>query len=306
MPNRMSRISRRQFLAQSFAASFGLGLALTPTLHAASRKTDPDSWALLSDTHISADAARVYHEVNLAGNLSTVVRAILALKENPAGVIISGDLAVNHGEPGDYATFTSLLQPLRQAKIPIHLALGNHDHREHFRQALREAGASSGAVAEKQVALVRSPHANWFMLDSLLTSPATPGRLGDAQRSWLAKTLDANPDKPAILVMHHNPGRRDQIGSLEDTQELLDIIRPRKQVKAWIYGHSHVWGVKPDESGIHLINLPPVAYTFSKTDPNGWVHARLEREGIRLELRTLNPTHSQQGETLELKWRVAA
>jgi len=302
MPNCLPAFTRRQFLARSFAA--GLGLALAPSLPAAHRKTDPDSWALLSDTHISADSARVYHEVNLAGNLSTVVREILALKRNPAGVIISGDLAVNQGESGDYSTLNGLLQPLRQAEIPLYLALGNHDQREHFRQVLRESGTLSEEVADKQIALVRSPRANWFVLDSLLKTIDSPGRLGDAQCAWLAQTLDANPDKPAILVTHHNPGRPEQVGALEDTGRLFDIIRPRKQVKAWVFGHSHVWQVRPDDSGIHLINLPPVAYTFRKADPNGWVHARLERKGIQLELRALNPAHPQHGKTVQLEWRT--
>jgi Icc protein len=304
MPNYLPAVTRRQFLVQSLAA--GLGLALAPTLQAARRKIDPDSWALLSDTHISTDPARVYQGVNLAGHLSTVVREILALKPNPAGVIISGDLAVNQGESGDYITLTGLLQPLRQAEVPVYLALGNHDQREHFRQVLRAPGAAGSAVPDKEVALVRSPRANWFVLDSLLKTIDSPGRLGDAQRAWLARTLDANPDKPAILVTHHNPGPRELAGPLEDTQELFDLIRPRKQVKAWVFGHSHVWQVKPDESGIHLINLPPVAYTFRKTDLNGWVHARLERRGVQLELRSLNPAHPQHGKTVHLKWRTRA
>jgi len=304
MPNHLLSVTRRQFLAQSLTA--GLGLVLAPSLHAGRRKTDPDSWALLADTHISADPTRVYQGVNLAGNLSTVLREILALKQNPAGVIISGDLAVNQGETGDYTTLAGLLQPLRQAEIPVYLALGNHDHREHFRQALREPGTLSGTVADKQVALVRSPRANWFVLDSLLKTIDSPGRLGDVQCAWLARTLDANPDKPAILVTHHNPGPRELAGPLEDTQELFDIIRPRKQVKAWVFGHTHVWRVKPDESGIHLINLPPVAYSFRKDDPSGWVHACLERKGIQLELRSLNPTHPQHGKTVQLKWRTRA
>lgn len=302
MPVALPPFSRREFLAGSVAAAAGLVFA--PALLAAHRTGDPDSWALLSDIHIAAERAKVYHGVSLAGNLTTVVQEILALKRSPAGVLISGDLALNHGETGDYATLIELLQPLRQGGLPVHLALGNHDHRERFWEALREVKSVEGAVMEKQIAIVRSAHADWFLLDSLLKTVDAPGELGEAQRAWLGRALDANPRKPAILVLHHNPGPPEAVGSLNDTRELFEIIRPRRQVKAWVYGHSHRWNVSRDESGIQLINLPPVAYTFSKADPNGWVHARLERKGIELELRCLDSTHPQHGKVLKLKWRA--
>ena len=92
---------------------------------------------------------------------------------------------------------------------------------------------------------------------------------------------------------------------LKDTVALLEVIRPRKQVKAYIFGHTHKWTVSQDESGIHLINLPPVAYIFHEGDPAGWVHARLERKGMQLELRCVDATHKDHGQIVELKWRAA-
>ena len=61
---------------------------------------------------------------------------------------------------------------------------------------------------------------------------------------------------------------------------MFGILRPRKHVKAWIFGHTHQWNVSQDESGIHLINLPPCAYLFTPGHPNGWVHATLKPDGI--------------------------
>jgi hypothetical protein len=55
---------------------------------------------------------------------------------------------------------------------------------------------------------------------------------------------------------------------------------------------------------IHLINLPPVAYVFRDGDPSGWVCARLEDRGMRLELRCLDPQHPAHGRVAELEWRV--
>ena len=109
----------------------------------------------------------------------------------------------------------------------------------------------------------------------------------------------------AVVVIHHNPGTGQNNGGLKDTEALLEILRPRKQVKAWIFGHTHVWHIQPDASGIHLVNLPPVAYIFHPGDPAGWVHATVRSDGMKLELRCLDVGHKDHGQVVDLKWRAA-
>jgi predicted phosphodiesterase len=105
-------------------------------------------------------------------------------------------------------------------------------------------------------------------------------------------------------MVHHNPNTGGYKGALEDTEKFYEIIRPRKQVKAYIYGHTHRWSVTQDSSGIHLINLPPVAYLFDKSLPNGWVLANLEKRGMRIELRSFKNEHKEHGRVIDLKWRA--
>jgi predicted phosphodiesterase len=159
-------------------------------------------------------------------------------------------------------------------------------------------------LADKQAALLRTKRANWFVLDSLETTLAVPGLLGQEQLDWLAKTLDANPSVPALIMIHHNPGKVGNVSGLKDTDALFDVIRPRKQVKAYIFGHTHHWSVSQDASGIHLINLPPVSYLFKAGDPFGWVHATLKKSNMRLELRCLDQAHKEHGKVVDLKWRA--
>ncbi len=301
MPIHLPPISRRQFLVRSLAA--GAGLALGPKLRAASKPTDPDFWALLSDTHLAADRAQLGRGINMADHFSAVSRELLALPKRPAGVFVTGDCAFNSGERGDYATLTNLLEPLRKDGMPIHLALGNHDNREQFWEALENEKAARRPLADRQVALLRTPRANWIVLDSLEKTLSTPGLLGQEQLDWLAKTLDENPSKPALVLLHHNPGLSGNMG-LKDTEALLQILRPRKQAKAYIYGHTHKWRVEKDPSGLHLVNLPPVAYIFQQGDPSGWVHAILGKKSLRLELRSIDTAHKDQGQILELEWRA--
>jgi len=301
MPIHLHAISRRQFLLRTLAG--GTALALSPSLLADPKSADPNSWALLADPHLAADRGLVFRGTNMTDHFTTVSRELLALPKRLAGVFVAGDCAYNSGQVDDYALVADLLEPIRAAQMPVHLALGNHDNRERFWEAFRAEKAAPRPLADRQVALLRTPRANWFVLDSLETTLSTPGLLGQEQLGWLAGALDANPDQPALVLIHHNPGLSGNIG-LKDTTALFEIIRPRKQVKAYIFGHTHAWNVGQDESGIHLINLPPVGYVFTAGLPTGWVHATLERKGIQLELRCVDHTQKSHGQIVKLQWRA--
>jgi 3',5'-cyclic AMP phosphodiesterase CpdA len=250
---------------------------------------------------------------------------VLAWPQRPGMVFINGDLAYNTGTKPDYAAVLGLLRPLREEGLPIHLGMGNHDDRGNFWKVLRASKTVQPRLPGRQAAIVRAREANWFVLDSLIQTLTTPGRLGEAQRAWLAAALDANADKPALILIHHQPallvGDRTGTGleeaaemiamlvdgkagsGLEDAAELFAILRPRRQVKAWFFGHTHRWDVRQDESGIHLINLPPTAYLFEEGRPNGWVHAAVQDGGARLELRCLDHAHQDHGQVVNLAWR---
>jgi Icc protein len=302
MPIQLSPISRRTFLRRALLA--GAGLTLAPQLHAAMRRTDASSFALLADTHIAAEAAKVHRGVNMSEHFRSVAREIVGLPERAARVFIVGDCAFSAGEAADYAQLSSLLDPLRADGLNLTLALGNHDQRENFWTALESQKAARRPIAQKQVAFIKTKHLNWLVLDSLEKTLQTPGALGDDQLQWVEKTLDANQKIPTAIVVHHNPGEDNKIGGLKDTEALLEILRPRKQVKAWIYGHTHNWKVTKDSSGIHLVNLPPVSYIFREGDPAGWIHATTRPDGMRLELRAIDPGHKVHGQVVDLKWRV--
>lgn len=303
MPITLPPVSRREFLRRSFLT--GAGLFVSPRLLAASGRTDAHSWALFSDTHIAADRSKVLRGIAMTGHFEQAATEVLALPQRPAGLLISGDLALNSGEAADYATLKELLAPLRAAPMPVHLAMGNHDNRERFLAVFPETAVRERPVATHLVSIVQSPRANWFLLDSLEKTLSTPGLLGEAQLAWLASALDAHRNKPAILVLHHNLDAKNGVFALRDAPRFFEVVRGRSHVKACVFGHSHVWRVWQDESGIQCVNLPPVAYVFQASDPAGWVHAKLERHGMNLELRCIYRAHPLQGQKMRLNWRKA-
>lgn len=303
MPIHLPPLSRREFVRRTLAA--GAGLMLGPALRSAARETDASTFALLSDPHIAADPARMARGITMAAQFQSVVSDVLAQASRPAAVIVNGDLAFNTGETADYATFNRLVDPIRGAQIPLHLGLGNHDHRERFWAAVRSDATVPRPVGDRQVVVVSSPHANWFILDSLDKTNSTPGVLGMAQLAWLARTLDQERQKPAIVVVHHNPRSNPEKPTLIDEDAFYAVLRPRRQVKAYIFGHSHRWSVTQDASGLQLINLPTSAYVFETGQPVGWVQARLRSDGIRLQLRCIDSKRSDHGQIADLTWRTS-
>lgn len=301
MPISLPPLSRRRFLSRSLTAIGALALGKFPSR---AGQSEAQSWALLSDPHLAADARLVSRTINMTDHFKQVSQEVLGLAATPAGVMITGDCAYNSGEVADYSHLGDLLGPLRQAGLPVHLALGNHDHREHFWQAFAAEKQAPRPLADRQVALLRTPRVNWFILDSLETTLSSPGLLGPEQLQWLGKALDENPTVPALLIIHHNPGLNGGNLGLKDTLPLFEVIRPRRQLKAYIYGHTHHWNVETDTSGIHLINLPPVSYVFRAGEPSGWVHALLDDKGMQVELRCIDRTHEDHGQKIRLDWRA--
>ena len=303
MPVTLPRLSRREFLKR--AALAGAAVALAPQAYAGlfGKSRDKHTFALFSDPHIAADAALKNSGVNMADNLAACVRELAAWPVKPATVIVNGDLAFKFGLPEDYATFGKLIEPVRTL-APVHLTLGNHDERENFWKAFPRDATRLKSVPQKQAAIFASDRANWFVLDSLDKTNSTPGVLGTAQLDWLDLALKARAAKPAIIVAHHNLNTVSGVSGLTDSAAFEELFTRHRQVKAFIFGHTHDWHVSQHRSGVHLINLPPTGYVFIRGRPSGWARATLARDGMEIELRSLDAKHPEHAQVEKLFWRT--
>jgi 3',5'-cyclic AMP phosphodiesterase CpdA len=300
MPITLPPLSRRKFLATSLAT--GAGLLLRP-VYSQAAQADPHRLALLSDVHIDADRAASEWGVVMFEHLHKTVAEVVGLEAKPQSVLINGDCAHMQGRSEDYKVLIELLAPLREAGMPIHLSMGNHDNRENLWSTIPRAQSHEGKLADRQIAIVELERANLFLLDSLQKTNFTPGALGDEQVKWLSEALDARMEKPAIIFVHHQPDESPLTNGLTDTKALMHVLAPRKQVKAMFFGHTHIWDVR-SRSGIHCVNLPAVAYPFQKQQPTGWVDAHIREDGINLELRCVDTTHPKHGQRVQLTWRA--
>ena len=297
-------VLRRGFLRSMMAAGFVQGMV--PQLMAGERgeegagAADLHRWALFSDIHIAGDVSRSACGVNMAEHFRAAVREVLGSERSVAGVMINGDCAYQTGQIEDYRVLCELLEPLRDRGVPVFLTLGNHDDRGNFREAMSEADRLS-LLDARHVGVIRTPRANWILADSA-TRPVSEGRFGSAQIEWMASVLDAEPDKPAIIYAHHNPTDGIEEWPLQDTDEFFAMASVRRQVKAYVFGHTHRWVVGSHPSGIHLVNLPSTAYVLDEGEPSGWVDAEVLDGGMSLELRCLRE-HRLHGQRVDLVWR---
>jgi len=296
------RISRRELLAGTLGTG-AAALLFQGRLWSAEAPADPNRFVLLADTHVCGDPEKVLRDTNPSKNFQQAREQYRAVHSRPAGLIVAGDCAFLKGEPGDYRQLRELAAPI---PFPVTFAMGNHDHREHFWEAFPRHRVTPCPVPGRHVTLIEAPNADWFVLDSLDKTNSTPGRMGEAQRKWLAGQLDRRPEKPALVVAHHYPLPKNDPEMLKsallDTEELFKVILPRNRVKAYVFGHSHRWEhAKID--GLHLVNLPALAWLFDPKQPRGWVDAQLKPDGIRLTLQCLDPSHEAHGRPLDLAWR---
>ena len=236
-------------------------------------------------------------------HLRTAVQQILALPKKPAAVIINGDLALSVGTAADYAVVRELIAPLRDAGIPVHLTLGNHDVRDVFTQAFPEMKSASALKEPRHNGLIDLPSTRLILLDTLDQSPGPAGKLGAEQIAWVLAKIDEVPTKQVILVGHHNPqvggDTSHYKGGLADTADFWPEIAKRPQVKAYIHGHTHEW-TQAKENDIHIISTIACAYVFNpNTNAVGWTSARFNAHGFELKLHTLETAHAWSGET---KW----
>lgn len=306
MPIILPPIARRQFIKGSLALG-GTTFTASSLLAKAvgeSVRLDLNRVALLADTHISSDPNRVYpgtkwpgspvkegeHEsVNMAQCLADVAKNVIALNPRPGHLIINGDCAMSRGTEAEYKELLRLVQPIRVAGITVHVTIGNHDNREKLWKLLPFLKKEQMGI---QAGVIELPHVNLVLLDS-----GRKGILGDKQLNWLAKALDARPDKPALVFGHYNPypnrGVR-PIKGMSDGPTLLKLLKDRKHARAYIYGHTHEW--QHDQlSHVHLINQPAVSYYFGKGHAHGWVDVKLTKRSADLELRCIDPKHKEHG-----------
>lgn len=185
----------------------------------------------ITDCHLGPPGKELLLGVNTDQSLEDVLDLIAA--EQPAfeAMVCTGDIA-SHGHEDCYRRFLDTVHDYFPG--PLAWLPGNHD----------------SAAVMAQLVHKRRPEArlmtpgNWVvpLLDSSVPGEVY-GELADSELEFLRETLEQNPDRPALVMLHHQPvpvGSRwiDQY-ILRNADALFELIDRHPQVKAVSWGHVH-------------------------------------------------------------------
>jgi 3',5'-cyclic AMP phosphodiesterase CpdA len=188
--------------------------------------------AQVSDLHIGGNE----NGIDPIPHLEAVVEAIRTLPNEVDAILVSGDLTHDGGRP-EFQVARELLERL---EAPLHVLPGNHDDRA----LLREAFDLSGVGAEPINYSVDVGELRLVAFDSNVPGQ-DPGRYDSEQLRWLDSELQAQPDRPTLLAMHHPPlatAVREWDGiNLEPGQRevLAEVVARHPQLRAIVGGHLH-------------------------------------------------------------------
>lgn len=201
--------------------------------------------AQLTDLHIRAPGRLAYGRLDTAPYLTTAVRSLLALRQRPHAVVLTGDLT-DSGTAQEYAHLAALLEPL---PMPVYLLPGNHDSRAAMRQAFPgHAYLGAGEFLHYAVDVPGAASGGDQALRLIALDTLEPGRsagaLCPARLDWLAEELERSRHRPVIVAMHHPPfrtliGHMDRIGLLEGAAALEALVARHPQVERIVCGHLH-------------------------------------------------------------------
>jgi 3',5'-cyclic AMP phosphodiesterase CpdA len=188
--------------------------------------------AQLSDLHLGAD----WEGVDPRPRLEQVIEAVRALPNPVDAVVVTGDLTADGGEED------SLLarQLLDRFEVPVHVLPGNHD----LRASLRSAFGLPGEGDEPIDYSVEVGELRLVVLDSIVPGEDR-GALAAEQLHWLEAELGKEPERPAILAMHHPPlatglPEWDAINLVApERAALAEVVGRHPQLRAIVGGHLH-------------------------------------------------------------------
>lgn len=192
--------------------------------------------AQITDLHITTDKDPLNQRRN-EERLRQVIKAIHSLRPRPVAIIASGDL-VDRGEVEEYRELERLLA---DSEIPIYFALGNHDLRGPFLEVFSGPGAQADANGYIQYVADFGPM-RMVVCDTL--EGENHGDYDEVRAEWLRVTLDAAPDRPTAVILHHPPipsGIRwmDPDPNSPWIKRLEKVLEGRDQVKVLMCGHIH-------------------------------------------------------------------
>lgn len=208
----------------------------------------------LSDPHLFSDPNGHLLGLNTLNTLNQVLELVGKTLASLDFALVTGDL-VHDASPTGYARLQERLATLG---VPTYCIPGNHDSPKVLAKSLggNPAGLPGSVI-----------HGNWqlVLLDSKEEGTES-GLLDDSELEKLESALAENPDKHALICLHHNPV---PVGSawldtmqLQNADAFFEVINRHPHVKGIVWGHVHQ-SFEDRHREITLLGTPSTCFQFA-------------------------------------------
>jgi Icc protein len=213
----------------------------------------------LTDLHLCAEPSAELLGVRTRRSLEQVLARARERHWPTDAILWTGDL-VHDERPEAYRYLRQLFD---QLDCPCFAIPGNHD-RIDFLAAEVDASASQHFRVE--------PIGAWdlLLLDSTIPG-SDAGRLKPETLLALERFLEASPDRPAAIALHHQPV---PIGSrwldtmqVENGHRLIELAERHPQLRLVLWGHVHQTFDR-EHSGTRLLATPSTCAQFKPHSPD--------------------------------------
>lgn len=223
----------------------------------------------ISDCHIDDQVESM--GVDTHANLASVVKAVT--KHNCDTLLITGDLTHN-GTLNSYQVLQRMLMPIKSRIVVLS---GNHDQIENLNQVFSEQLISKFSLGNWEI----------ITIDSTQTLDNS-GYVTKKALDQLAQDLQNSVAKYNIVALHHPivsmQSDWDDSLSLENADELFNVMNKYPKIKAVLWGHAHQ-ASEFDNNDVALISCPSTALQYDNETRIGFNHYRLHDDG-KLEYNT--------------------
>lgn len=207
-----------------------------------------------TDTHIYADAARLFARINTRSSfVATVDKALHHIRDCDL-ILVTGDLAADCEAPA----YAWLAEQLAAFSRPVYCLPGNHDDVAVMRSELVGAGWVCGGAHTL---------GGWHMvlLDSCV--PGAPhGHLARSEIERLQETLARNRSLPTLISLHHHPVAIESqwmdTMRLRNAEEFWTVVDKYPQVRGVLWGHVHQ-NYDAYRNGVRLLATPSTCVQFA-------------------------------------------
>lgn len=213
----------------------------------------------ISDTHFVQDDALLYGAVDCDDHLKRLLGGLRRSGILPDALVFTGDLT-DAGHAEAYRRLRAIVEPAcaEFGAEPV-WAMGNHDSRPEFRQALMGGEGSWESVDYVRVV----DGLRIIVLDSTVPGHHH-GEISREQYEWLAAELAAPAEHGSLLALHHPPVPSPldvlELVELKDQDRLAEALAG-SDVRGILAGHLHYSTTSTIPGGIPVSVAAATCYT---------------------------------------------